>query len=342
MKGGTLTKNQENILIKEKNGKSMKERDNINGLIRNLKILPNKLDNPNYINNIIQGYINKKSDNIVSYKYKISNEKNLNLNFINIGLTTICLTNKIKNISYKYNNFNDLIIYIKNYIGNDNILAQIMCGYYVIYNNYNIYPERMSKINNSNLTISYFKNMNPKELAEYILETKSGIHMINKFKPVGTLRSQNFSTNIFYILWYKFTEKERIDLKNELSILVNEKINIYLGKDNKSAIFYSEKYFPILASVYGYTLEKALDIFHTRRTNNNNNYLDFIYTSFGDKYIKNYYNYNNNNNKSINNERINNNSILQPNYTELTENGQKKFNKYLSIIGNNARNNINK
>ena len=334
---GILTNEEKNIL--KKKGESAE-------FIRALNTLQNKTYYKKYISNIVE--INKTNN-------KISNQIYVNLKFFNIGPTNNDHYNIINDVRTSYTDLNNLKKYIKKYIGKNNLLKNIFFNYIKLYDLENNYCNKNANIyNNYDLFIYYFKNMNPKELATYIFEEKSGIEKISFFKPVGTLHSKPIK-DPFYFLWYKFTKEERINFKNELSTLVKDEIDIYLteGKRN-NAIFYSVKYFPILAYVYDYNLDEAFNILCS--IPNTNKKKDFIYTSFGDNYKKNDNLTNltpngkkndNLTNLTPNGKKNNNLTNLTPNgkknnnLTKLTDNGLSKLKIYYNIIKNiqNKKNN---
>jgi len=215
-----------------------------------------------------------------------------------------------KVIEYKYtvNSVNSLIKNIKDIIGEDNVIANIIYKRQHVYNVFkNTFGNKVNNNtfkNNDVLNILFYKKLNPKELAEYIFNKKSGVEGISMTKPVATLESSTL-VSPFYIMWSKYSEEEHENLKDELSKMIGIKINIFV-KERRSAIFYSEDFFPILGYVYGYDLQEAFNVITGKM--NNNKKKDFIYTSFGDKF------------KEKGSE-----------YAVLTNNGRKKVSQYINM-----------
>ena len=225
------------------------------------------------------------------------------------------LKNRDKIIEYKntFNTINSLIKNIKEIIGEDNIIANIMYKHQYVYNVFkntfrNTVKNNTLK-NNDILNILSYKRLNPKELAKYIINEKSGVEKISMTKPVATLNS-SVERSPFSIMWQKYSEEEHENLKDELSKIIGIKINIFIKEKESSPIFYSEEFFPILGDVYGYDLQEAFNVING--TANNNKKRDFIYTSFGDTFE---------NNIENNNQE----------FIVLTNNGQKKFDQYFNM-----------
>ena len=195
-------------------------------------------------------------------------------------------------IEYKYYSFENLLDYVKEIIGENQILTHIILKednkIYNVFDQknkntfYEKYSRQINKIKTgTNLIILYVPKFNAIELADFVLNGTDGPERINKLKPVGSFNNGS-TMSTFRYNWLNYTNEEKNITKKIISDSLKLDIDIYF-EDNKYIFFYSVKYLTLLAHIFGFTLDEAFDILsvfrHNKTTPKQN---DFIYICYGD------------------------------------------------------------
>ena len=199
-------------------------------------------------------------------------------------------------IEYKYYSFENLLDYIKEIIGENQILSHIGLKEnnrtYTIFhkkkksNFYKNYGRQINKINKIKtgtiLSIVYVPKFNAIELADFVLNGTDGPERINKLKPVGSFNNGS-TMDTFYCNWLNYTNEEKNITKKIISDSLKLDIDIYFEDNKYTFFFYSVKYLTLLAHIFGFTLDEAFDILSVfRRNKTTPKQNDFIYICYGD------------------------------------------------------------
>lgn len=226
-----------------------------------------------------------------------------------------------KEIDVHYKTFGELIANIKDKLKEQNKEIHRMTS-----KGKNLLKEQYIDIKDLTDGLLWIMTITPISYNDFhdFLLTKTYIKSISKYKACATIEND---IGDFHHYWNKYTKHEKDIIMENTSKNLTDKlgyniiIDIIDNNTNKKYMttFYSKYYIELLSNIYGYHLDKGIDIVANRSIIHQNGSieLDFIFIAYGD---------------------LGHGGAFDKQISDLTSDGQNKYELYLKSVNNGTTN----